>query len=442
MNSSSETITWLHISDLHFRKSHDFNETIVLKELVRDVKSCIEQDGVTPDFIAVTGDIAFSGASSEYDLARNFFDKLQEATGVPREKLFIVPGNHDVDRKLITGGAKAIGASLTDRDKVNTFLVTPGDRHLIMERFKGYSDFFNDYFGGIQAFDDENFFYVRAFDVGGRTIAVSGINSSWLAGPDEDRASGLVIGERQVRAALDKVEQAGADLSIAIMHHPFDWLREFDQNDSATLLLDKWDFILSGHLHKTSTTQLTDPDTNAMTITGGACYEKREFPNTYNFVQLNPAAGKGTVHLRRYSDERVGFWVKDVMTYRNASDGKYEFSFQRSEPISGNVENGKDRVVVTRMEPADKASGKSDLTGSVDNDTNPLPSTDTASVRRRVKELFDDTEFEDFCQDHFRDVYDKFGKGQGKNQKINILMEHYGRSPAHKQKLLSELEKM
>ncbi len=37
MSGSNDTITWLHISDLHFRKSQNFNETIVLKALVEDV---------------------------------------------------------------------------------------------------------------------------------------------------------------------------------------------------------------------------------------------------------------------------------------------------------------------------------------------------------------------------------------------------------------------
>ena len=71
--------------------------------------------------------------------------------------------------------------------------------------------------------------------------------------------------------------------------------------------------------------QLMSPDSGAMVIAGGACYETRRYPNMYNFCRLDLAAGKGSVYLRRYSDDRGGFWTRDVMTYRNVDDGVYTF---------------------------------------------------------------------------------------------------------------------
>jgi len=317
------TITWLHLSDLHFRASQAYDANVVLKALLRDVAGRIEQDGLRPDFVAVSGDVAFSGQPAEYDLARQFFDDLLQVTALGKDRLFLVPGNHDADRSLVTRGAQAIGVDLTDRDSANAVLDTPDDRRLMMARFQGYKAFVNDYLGAYQPFDDERYFYVRPLDLDGVRIAVLGLNSAWLCASDEDKAKGLLIGERQARAALD---QAGdVDLKIALVHHPFGWLREFDQNDSATLLADQCQFILHGHLHRTAATQLTTPDSSATILAGGACYETREFPNMYNFVRLDPAAGSGTVYLRRYSGARGGFWAKDVTTYKNVPDGEYAF---------------------------------------------------------------------------------------------------------------------
>lgn len=313
------TLTWLHLSDLHFRKSHAYDENVVLKALLRD----LAEQQVRPDVIAVSGDIAFSGQPAEYDLARRFFDDLLQVTGLGKDRLFLVPGNHDIDRNLISTGARAIGDSLTDRDRANSLLAAPADRKLVFARFKGYAAFVKAYLGTERRFDDSHYFYVQSLELAGQRIALLGVNSAWLCASDLDRATGLLIGERQARAALEQAE--GANLKIALLHHPFDWLREFDQNDSATMLTDGCDFILHGHLHQAAATQLTSPDGAATILACGACYETRSFPNMYNWVRLDLAAGTGTVCLRRYSDSRGGFWAKDTLTYKNVPDGTYTF---------------------------------------------------------------------------------------------------------------------
>ena len=320
---SRQQITWLHISDLHFRAAQTYNASVVLGALLRDVAERIQQDGLRPDFIAVTGDVAFAGQPAEYALARRFFDDLLETTGLPRQRLFIVPGNHDIDRNLVTEDAKAIGDTLTNRDKVNALYVTPGDRRLLMARFRGYAEFVNDYLDHL-AFDDEHYFYVHTLNLAGRQVALLGLNSAWLCASDEDKVKGVLIGEQQTWTALKQAQDA--DLKIALLHHPFGWLREFDQGDSADMLLDACDLILHGHRHQTATTQLISPDSATMVLDCGACYETRKFPNMFKWVKLDLATGNGVVYLRRYSDSRGGFWTKDTQTYRNTPDGEYAFA--------------------------------------------------------------------------------------------------------------------
>ena len=319
LDQGTARVTWLHLSDLHFRKSQAYDENVVLKALLRDL---FEQQ-VHPDFVAVSGDIAFSGQPIEYDLARRFFNDLLQTTGLDKDRLFLVPGNHDVDRSLISTGARAIGESLSDRKSANALLSTPTDRKLVFARFKGYAAFVRTYLGKEVRFDDSRYFYVQSLDLAGQQVALLGLNSAYMCASDQDKANGLLIGERQARAALEQA--AGASLKIALLHHPFDWLREFDQNDSAAMLTDGCDFVLHGHLHQTAATQLTSPDGAATILACGACYETREFPNMYNWVQLDLTASVGTVYLRRYSDARGGFWAKDTLTYKNAPDGVYRF---------------------------------------------------------------------------------------------------------------------
>ena len=56
---SSETITWLHISDLHLRNSRAYDANVVLKALLRDIGERIAQDGLHPDLFDVVVNIHF-----------------------------------------------------------------------------------------------------------------------------------------------------------------------------------------------------------------------------------------------------------------------------------------------------------------------------------------------------------------------------------------------
>jgi formylglycine-generating enzyme required for sulfatase activity len=317
-------LTWLHLSDLHFRpgERHTWDENIVLRALLNDVQERITSDGLRPAFIAVSGDIAFSGKAEEYDLARRFFDELLETTGLTKDRLLVVPGNHDVDRSTITWGAVAIASSLDNRQAIDEVLANAVDRRLLFRRLSAYADFINDYLASHLTFDDEHYFYVKPLDLVGQRVAVLGLNSAWLSASDEDRGR-LALGERQVRQALEASRDA--ELRIALLHHPFDWLREFDRDDCEALLMDGCDFILHGHLHRAGLLSLKTPDAGAMLVAAGACYETRHYPNGYNWVQLDLEAGQGTVYLRTYSDQRGGFWTKDVQTYKNVDDGKFTF---------------------------------------------------------------------------------------------------------------------
>ena len=64
-------ITWLHISDLHFRASDKFDSAVVTQALLKDIS---QRENIAPalkkiDLIFITGDIAFSGKPNEYEVA-------------------------------------------------------------------------------------------------------------------------------------------------------------------------------------------------------------------------------------------------------------------------------------------------------------------------------------------------------------------------------------
>jgi predicted MPP superfamily phosphohydrolase len=89
----------LHLSDIHFkRKEKETFRDDVEEKMAAAIKEHLEANDAALDFVAVTGDIAFSG--KEYDKAKAFF-KTIESVLPPETVVLPVPGNHDVDREEI-----------------------------------------------------------------------------------------------------------------------------------------------------------------------------------------------------------------------------------------------------------------------------------------------------------------------------------------------------
>jgi len=331
---SSKSITWLHISDLHFstKDSHDSN--FVTGPLLKDISRFIERK-IIPDFIIVSGDIASSGQTKEYKKARTFFQELLEITNVDLKHLILVPGNHDVDRNVIKTSDLAVHAKsiYNTREAVNRlFEKNKRDRNIIFKRFHNYRKFIDTFFESDTPYRSKNdYYYVKEIHIADMCIHILGLNSAWLAGSDGDRCE-LVLGENQVSNALN--DSKNADLRIAVMHHPFDWFMDFDRTDVEPLLSDGCDYILHGHMHRTNISLNINPDIQTRLFGAGACYEARDFPNSYNLVRLDLDTGLGTAYLRAYSNQQGGFWTENTMTYRNASNGEYQFElpikFRRS----------------------------------------------------------------------------------------------------------------
>jgi predicted MPP superfamily phosphohydrolase len=95
----------LHISDIHFRAPDCLDENLdpdrpYRTRLLQDVRLKVTELGPA-SAILIGGDIAFKGAPEEYAKAMIWIRELAAVAGCPIERVFVIPGNHDVDRSLI-----------------------------------------------------------------------------------------------------------------------------------------------------------------------------------------------------------------------------------------------------------------------------------------------------------------------------------------------------
>src|SRR5258707_11390641 len=117
-------ISWLHLSDFHLRADLAWSQDVVLNSLVKDLRERYSRE-TTPDLLFLTGDIAYSGAAVEYSRAEEFIRELQDATSVPSERLFIVPGNHDIARGLEEDAFRGASGTLQNEVEIDKFFAKP-----------------------------------------------------------------------------------------------------------------------------------------------------------------------------------------------------------------------------------------------------------------------------------------------------------------------------
>jgi predicted MPP superfamily phosphohydrolase len=332
------TIAWLHLSDLHLRGTETSVDRGTFNDMLLDIKARREEEGLDLDAVFFTGDVAFSGQVRQYEQATEKFDEILEACGLSgqRNRFFIVPGNHDVDREavyrpdFVLPQYRTFARSLLDPDKpyreINEFLGDDEHKLWAFKKFNNFARFIDEFFLDEEMkFDHNRYYSVRSIEKERHTVVVIGLNSAWLSFEDNEQGR-LLIGERQVYDAVEEAQERwpNARLRIVLVHHPLYWLAEKDIPRVQQHLSRKCDLLLRGHLHCPSFSVQSTPDSHLHVFAAGASLKASY--HAYNFVQLDLDAGEGTAIVRLQHPEIGGNWGADSFTYRNAKEGKIALS--------------------------------------------------------------------------------------------------------------------
>lgn len=293
-----KSINILHLSDLHISDKNKQDIEIILQALVEDVKK-FKQRGKTIDFICFTGDMIYSGDNSgeELNLALDYFiNPLLSEVKLPEERFLIIPGNHDIDRTKIENYAeKGLKSELTNTQAINHFMDNIEGNNFHFERTKHIKEFTTLFIDKPDWEDPLN--YTKKYIVNDAVIGFACFDSAWRSSGDNDRRN-LIIGEREVDKALRSIENA--DVKIALVHHPFDWLVEDDER-SILPLFSKFQLVLNGHVHDLGDRKITSHGQSTIYSSCGALFSgDRSSYNGYNFIEVNPKLGSVKINLREY----------------------------------------------------------------------------------------------------------------------------------------------
>ncbi|WP_338848011.1 metallophosphoesterase [Massilia sp. W12] len=255
-------LSWLHISDLHFEGKHAWRDDGPRKKLLKYLRERFEeQPDLRPDLVFCTGDIAFGEKGDEplaqqYQSAQKFFEALLTVCGegqpLARERLFVTPGNHDVNRYETDEDAqealiaKAKNSHEHFKNMNNRIAQRSKEFCNAMARLQAYSMFVKTWLPH-QHDAEGRCHYAQVLQINGLQVGIAGLNSAWTCAGPHDHGHIWLGGQWQFENAQTALEDA--DIKIGMMHHPADWLCAAEHSYAKTQIQTQYDFWLSGHVH-------------------------------------------------------------------------------------------------------------------------------------------------------------------------------------------------
>lgn len=238
-------LRWLHISDLHF--NDDDMSTVSLRE---ELPNFLKRNNIRCDYVFCTGDIRTANATPNDfpDEAKRYLFQLCEAVGITTNRLFIVPGNHDVNRDA-AGRHDAVKRVFYHRDgyydpkygKINDT-----DLQALYVGQKDFRDFLTEIYP-----EDRMKLYTNPvqphFNIETPDFNVLHIDSTLTYTKDQE-ASDLILGTKLLQNALKTLNPDKP--TILLSHYPFTSLHQDEKKYVRELLYRKGVSLwLAGHEH-------------------------------------------------------------------------------------------------------------------------------------------------------------------------------------------------
>ena len=320
------TVVWLHLSDLHLCKPKTgWDYRRVLSPLVKDLQDMEKRHGLSPDLIFFTGDAAYgavpeSPLSEQYAEVAQFLDSVRTAftPEVSKQNLFLVPGNHDVDRGQVTEADTQWLDGKQDKAEIGELMSKAGKPwQRLRERLDSYCQFLQTYGYAHLLTDPAHLLYAQTRPVAGLKIGIAGLNSAWSCGRNNEKGRLWLAGDWQSGEIGGRLDGEKVDFRLALMHHPYGWFTEYEDPSLRLLFEREFQVLLHGHEHLGWVDEKSD---GHFRIAAGACYQSSWMENGYNFVRLDLDTGEGEVWLRRYDGDGGG-WVPKSIANKTGDEG-------------------------------------------------------------------------------------------------------------------------
>ena len=307
MKRIDKCVNILWLSDIHWITDYSLNPEIhggTLKPFLDSFLSFFDEGDdikITIDYIIITGDLAQKGKKEEYkDLFEKLINPLQKKFN-PAPQLILVPGNHDLDREIVSNNRVLLDNFIAEVTRNETLVPgTDKKEHFRESFFEKHKDEFHNFFYAWSQFCSEKIktinteriihstysnkvLYGYVLDTKSKLIFII-LNTAWYSLGDllleHYVQPGISWSDNEINVSREKIslitDEYGKQIlaldllsefaevtklldrypeytTCLLQHHPSNWLIRYDQipdkNYRYTNILTHADCILSGHEH-------------------------------------------------------------------------------------------------------------------------------------------------------------------------------------------------
>lgn len=328
----------LLLSDIHFiHCEDDENEYRSLETAFMEAMDNIRDDGGVNQ-ILICGDVANKGKSEEYEKAEAFIKDVFEHLGCDEKQtqLYVVPGNHDIDRCVNKSSRLLFRPMLLDPYKGDEFIYNAKHKELdalriLYSPLEAYHKFANMHSSadaiavgileGVPNFNDKGFRKeVQLGTLDNYVIMLHCLNSTLACDEDEVNDPNAVA-PNEHKLFLTKYaynpDTPITTVNISMMHHPLAW---FENNKAIQEEFDrKFKIQIYGHVHTQSIKQDREGK-SAIRLQCGSLHpgnygDSEIYPPLYNILELNIKRGVLSLSVICYSWDGEQFMKDDRFCY-------------------------------------------------------------------------------------------------------------------------------
>jgi hypothetical protein len=248
-------------------------------------------------------------------------------TGCTKDDLFIVPGNHDVEKydKISVKNNETLAGILDNKIDINSQVLNNYQNYKdFLKKFKNLYTYLDDYGYNNSKVEREDHFPKPWYSkkLKDYPIRIIGLNSALFSCKAFKDYGKIGMGTRQLKEAYFKDKTGDDEQVIVLSHHPINWLWEKEHDEFSTLM-ERYSIIhLHGHTHKIKPRKLFSFSGSYFTIGTGSLYGKKGIDdiNTYHILTLDFEKNEITIWARRWIPEQM-MWA----LYSDEINNKFPF---------------------------------------------------------------------------------------------------------------------
>jgi len=308
-------ISLIHLSDIHFKTDDD-----IILDRINKMPNILNDLKLSSDytFFVVTGDIVFSGDSSQFKIAKECFDKIiDNAEKILGKKIIciMVPGNHDCCHNI--QGKKEREEFIEEVLLKKSVKI---DKNVIDTCCKvqdNYNKFFNNYEKKDNIIYSDRLLKIYRFKIDKYIINFCCFNTSWIS-KEQEKTGNLIFPIEMYEERLNSIE---CDLLVSVLHHPYPWFCENNRKILKKIIEKSSDIVITGHEHTQSKSLHDNLEGTITEYIEGGILQEREKKEDSNFNLINIDLKINKQYIREYKWDG-NMYVEEKLAERSFQKGK------------------------------------------------------------------------------------------------------------------------